>query len=430
MRRRILIAIVGVTILATAFLTVPLAIVVSLRARSESVRELERVAERVAADISDASLRSGDQVDLPAIESAVSVAVYLRNGTRIAGNGPVTADELVKATDRLTRQGAVGSSLVVTRPVVIDEQTKGVIWVAEKLSDTEGRVRRDILMLVAFDLAAIGIAAASGWFLSSRLVAPLELIRDDAVRLGGGDFAIKRRVSGVAELDATSQALSGTAKRLETALHREREFSANASHQLRTPLTALRLSIEGEVLNPRDDRLAVLNESLKEIDRLESTIATLLDVARRGTGQRSLLEATPWMNAVCLRWSTRLSQAGRTGRFDATKSGSVSISLPILDEITDILIDNALAHGSGEIGVAVVASSDSVVLTVTDSGNLDREPEQLFVRHDPGATGNGVGLALARSLAEGEGGRLLLAAVAPTQFKLVLSDVPIDPVFP
>ena len=267
MRRRILIAIVGVTILATAFLTVPLAIVSSLRARSESVRELERVAERVAADISGASLRGGDQIDLPAIESAVSVAVYLRNGTRIAGNGPATADELVKATDRLTRQGTVGSSLVVTRPVVIDEQTKGVIWAAEKLSDTEGRVRHDILLLVAFDLAAIGIAAASGWFLSSRLVAPLELIRDDAVRLGGGDFAIRRRVSGVAELDATSQALSGTAKRLETALHREREFSANASHQLRTPLTALRLSIEGEVLNPRDDRLAVLNESLEEIDR-------------------------------------------------------------------------------------------------------------------------------------------------------------------
>jgi len=80
--------------------------------------------------------------------------------------------------------------------------------------------------------------------------------------------------------------------------------------------------------------------------------------------------------------------------------------------------------------IAVVASSDSVVLTVTDSGNLDREPEQLFVRHDPGATGNGVGLALARSLAEGEGGRLLLAAVAPTQFRLVLPDMPIDPVFP
>ena len=430
MRRRILIAIVGVTILATAFLTVPLAIVSSLRARSESVRELERVAERVAADISGASLRGGDQIDLPAIESAVSVAVYLRNGTRIAGNGPATADELVKATDRLTRQGTVGSSLVVTRPVVIDEQTKGVIWAAEKLSDTEGRVRHDILLLVAFDLAAIGIAAASGWFLSSRLVAPLELIRDDAVRLGGGDFAIRRRVSGVAELDATSQALSGTAKRLETALHREREFSANASHQLRTPLTALRLSIEGEVLNPRDDRLAVLNESLEEIDRLESTIATLLDVARRGTTHRTQVELSRWMSTARLRWPSRLTEAGQTSRFEATPSGPVTISLPILDEITDILIDNALAHGAGGIMVAVVASSDSVVLTVTDSGNLDREPEQLFVRHDPGATGNGVGLALARSLAEGEGGRLVLAQVAPTQFKLVLPVGPVDPAHP
>ena len=430
MRRRILVAIVGVTILATAVLTVPLAIVSSLRARSESVRELERVAERVAADISVASLRGGDEIDLPEIESAVSVAVYLPDGTRVAGNGPATADELVEATGLLTRQGTVGSALVVTRPVVIDEQTEGVIWVAEKLSETEGRVRRDILMLVAFDLAAIGIAAGAGWFLSRRLVEPLELIRDDAVRLGGGDFAIGRRVSGVAELDATSHALSGTAQRLETALQREREFSANASHQLRTPLTALRLSIEGEVLNPREDRLVVLNESLVEIDRLESTISTLLDVARRGTGHRSQVELSRWMNTIRLRWSPRLADAGRTGSFDAAEGEPVDTSSQVLDEITDVLFSNALAHGSGEISVAVAASSGSLVLTVTDGGNLEREPEQLFVRHDPGAAGNGVGLAMARSLAEGEGGRLVLAQVTPTQFKLVLPDRPAEPLHP
>ena len=430
MRRRILVVIVGVTILATAVLTVPLAVVSSLRARSESVRELERVAERVSAEISVESLRGGDEIELPQIESAVSVAVYLPDGSRIVGDGPATADGLVIGTERLTRQGTVGSSLVVTRPVVVDEQATAVIRVAESLSETEGRVRRDILLLIGFDVGAITVAATAGWFLSRRLVAPLELIRDDAVRLGGGDFAIGRRVSGVAELDATSQALSGTAKRLETTLHREREFSANASHQLRTPLTALRLSIEGEVLNPREDRLAVLNESLEEIDRLESTIATLLDVAHRGTGHRSAVELTRWMNTVRLRWSTRVTEAGRSARFDATPGGPVSISSPVLDEITDILIDNAVAHGSGEISVAVAASAHSLVLTVTDGGNVDREPEQLFVRYDPGATGIGVGLALARSLAEGEGGRLVLAQAAPTQFKLVLSDVPIDPIFP
>ena len=430
MRRRILIAIVGVTILATVVLTVPLAIVSSLRARSDSVRELERVAERVAADISVASLRGGDEIELPAIESAVSVAVYLPDGTRIGGNGPEVADDLVRNTELLTRQGTVGSSLVVTRPVVIDEQTRGVIWVAEALSETEGKVRRDVLMLVAFDLAAIGVAAAAGWFLSRRLVEPLELIRDDAVRLGGGDFAIGRRSSGVAELDATSDALSETAQRLETTLHREREFSANASHQLRTPLTALRLSIEGEVLNPREDRLVVLNESLHEIDRLESTISTLLDVARRGTGHRSRVDPSLWMESVRLRWAARLAEAGRPVRFCAAEGDRVDVSSQVLDEISDVLIGNALAHGSGEITVDAAGGSGSLVVTVTDTGTLEREPAQLFVRYDPGAAGNGVGLALARSLAEGEGGRLVLAGVGPTQFKLVLPDSPTDLVHP
>jgi len=136
------------------------------------------------------------------------------------------------------------------------------------------------------------------------------------------------------------------------------------------------------------------------------------------------------MDTIRLRWSPRLADAGRTGSFDATEGEPVIISSQVLDEITDVLISNALAHGSGEIGVGVEASSGSLVLTVTDGGNLERELEQLFVRYDPGATGNGVGLAMARSLAEGEGGRLVLAQVTSTQFKLVLPDWSAEPVHP
>jgi len=398
----------------------------SLRARSESVRELERVAERVAADISVSSLTGVDKITLPKIESSVSVAVYLPDGTRLAGDGPVRADDLVRGTKLLTRQGTAGPLLVVTRPLVIDEQPQGVVWVAELVSVTEERIRRDVLILAAFDLAAIGIAAAAGWFLSRRLVEPLELIRDDAVRLGGGDFAILRRVSGVAELDATSEALSGTAQRLERLLRREREFSANASHQLCTPLTALRLSIEGEVLNPREDQRVVLSESLTEIDRLESTIATLLDVARSVTAHRSPVELSVWMETVRLRWSARLAESGRLAQFYAAEQDSLNVSSQVLDEISNVLIGNALEHGSGEITVEVAARSGALVLTVTDAGSLEREPAQLFVRYDPGATGNGVGLALARSLAEGEGGRLVVAAASPTQFRLILPDTSED----
>lgn len=424
MRRQILTAIVGVTVLATVVLTIPLAIVTSLRARSDSVRELERVAERVAADISVAALRGSDSIDLPHVESSVSVAVYLPDGSRLIGEGPSHADDLVSDTRFLTRQGAVGSSLVVTRPVVIDEHTEGVIRVAEPLSETEGRIRRDLLILGAFDIGAIGVAAAAGWFLSRRLVEPLERIRDDAVRLGGGDFAIGRRESGVSELDATSEALSDTALRLDKALQRERDFSSNASHQLRTPLTALRLSIEGELLNPREDREVALNEALAEIDRLDGTISMLLDLARSGTGRRSLVDLSRWMDEVGLRWTPRLSEGDRSAHFGATGIEWATVSSQVLEEITDILIDNALVHGTGEIQVAVVGGTSSVELTVSDEGRLGRDPSDLFVRYDPGAEGNGVGLALARSLAEGEGGRLVVAEVAPTQFKLVLPTEP------
>lgn len=415
-----MVAIIGVTILATAVLTVPLAIVVSRRAGEEGVHELERVAERTATDISSESLQGLDEIELPDTETGVAVAVYSTDGRLLAGAGPDPAGPAVLDTGLLTRSHEVGHSLVVTRPVVLDETTAAVIRASEPLSETRGRVRRELALLLAFDAAALIAATAAGWFVARRLVKPLDLIRDDAVRLGAGDFAVERRHSGVSELDATSAALADTAERLDDTLRREREFTANASHQLRTPITALRVSIEGELMTPRDDRTLVLDESLAEIDRLESTISTLLEVARTRDVERTEVDLSEWAAATRGRWHTQISSRDRTSDFTGAHE-SVRVSREVMDEITDVLIDNALAHGDGEVRVEAKGGGGVLSLTVSDEGELGRDPAGLFVRNDPAATGTGVGLALARSLAEAEGGRLVVST-APTRFKLVLPD--------
>ena len=421
MRRRILTAIVGVTVLATTVLTIPLMFVFSSRARDRGVHELERIAERFAPDVTPGAINKSDDFDFPDMDDDATVGVYLPDGTKVAGRGPNPGGDLITDVRFTTRNAKVGSSLVIARPVVNDETTVGVIRVAEPLSETVGRARRDQGFLLLVDLIAVAIATAAGFYVTSRLVRPIERIRDDAVRLGKGDFAIPERTSGISELDAISTSMADTAERLDSMLLREREFTANASHQLRTPLTALRLAIEGELMAPRNDSSLVLEESLGEVERLEATINTLLRVARRRTTNRLLLDFSDWTETQGLNWRD-VEDAGRPVQFRTLGTEPVKVSREVLDVICDVLVDNALQHGAGTVNVTINGESGSVTLSVADEGAMERDPADLFVRNDPGAAGNGIGLALARSLAEGEGGRLVVASTHPTEFRVILPD--------
>jgi signal transduction histidine kinase len=92
----------------------------------------------------------------------------------------------------------------------------------------------------------------------------------------------------------------------------------------------------------------------------------------------------------------------------------------VLDQIVDILVSNAVEHGAGTVTVTVAEEGESLAVVVADEGSIDRDAAGLFTRRDPGASGHGVGLSLARSLAEAEGGRLVLSSLRPATFRLVL----------
>src|SRR4051812_20561579 len=113
--------------------------------------------------------------------------------------------------------------------------------------------------------------------LGRRLAVPLERLARAARRLGQGDFASRAPRGGVAEADEIAAALDDTARRLGDLVARERAFSAGASHQLRTPLAALR--IELEALELRSEAPPELARALAQVERLQTTIDTLLAVA-------------------------------------------------------------------------------------------------------------------------------------------------------
>lgn len=423
MRRRILTAIVGVTALATIVLTLPLVFLMASREHNDSDRELTLVAEQVANELTSDSDFSASGLELPRIDDAlITVGVYLPDGDLVAGEGPTPADELTRSAGVLSSLDNVDDHRVLVRPIVEREQKVAVIRVAEPLSEAERKIWRDILVLVGIDAAALIVAAVVGSWVTSRLVRPLRAIRDDAVRLGEGDFSIVPTPSGIDELDATAGALADTAARLDGVLQRERSFTADASHQLRTPLTSLRLVIETELQSPGTDPAPVLDEALGEIDRLERTITTLLRVGRDQPVTRAPLDIDQWLDTVVGRWQAVLDERGRSITGTTGVGVSPRVSLSVLDQIADILLQNAVQHGRGQVRIDVAEEADHVVITVTDEGTIARDPTELFTRRDPGASGHGLGLALARALAESEGGRLVLAAPTPTTFRLLLPD--------
>jgi len=423
MRRRILLAIVGVTILATIILTVPLAVIIANRETTDAFHELDRIAERTAAGLPPDLSHPSEPFELPRVEPIVEVAVYDSLGRLVAGTGPARADPLTSKSSVVTLDGTQGDFRLVVRPVVVNEQRAGTIRVAEPLAETSSRIRRDVLGLVAIDLIAVLLATSVGWLVAARLARPLKVIRDDAVRLGNGDFSIHPAPSGVTELDDTAEALAETARRLDNLVTREREFSANASHQLRTPITALRLALESELLDPRPDRGAVVHESLGELDRLETTIETLLAIARDRPLHREPIDVGSVVATIRSQWNGPLAERGRPLRISTSGHPSAHVSVEVLHQILDVLLSNALTHGDGEVVVAFGEDSANLIVDVGDRGAIGREPSEMFVRRDPSAAGNGVGLALARALAESEGGRLMLARLSPTNFRLVLPDL-------
>jgi signal transduction histidine kinase len=423
-RRRILTAMIGLVLVATFILSAILGVIIRGREQDDTIHELERIAARSQARLDPDLKHNLFAVSPPKNEPRIKIAVYDDKGRKVAGTGPHVGDRVTRGSGILPIDAIVDNDRVVVQPYVVDDRRLATVRVAEPLSESSARVRHDLVNLVLIDIGAVIVAAAVGVFVSGRLSRPLRTIRDDAVRLGAGDFSISPSHSGISELDETSDALAETARRLDSVLQRERSFSADASHQLRTPITSIRLAVDTELVAPRLDSHDILHEILPELDRLESTIDTLLAVARDRPRSREPLDVDLFVGDLIERWRPRFAREGRQLAVRRVEHPRSHVSRNVLDQVLDVLVSNALTHGRGEVqGLVQEDEERHLVVTVADAGRIDRDLTSLFDRRDPSAGGHGVGLALARSLAEAEGGRLFLLEPAPATFRLILPDL-------
>jgi signal transduction histidine kinase len=417
MSRRILLAIVGVTAVAVVGFGIPLGITVAHLYRDEAVSALERDANKAIAEI-PVPFSAVDTPELPTPDGGTQLAVYDGNGNRIAGSGPARADQPVLQSLAIAgpvTADSAGDSLVVVIPLSRDEQVLAIVRAAVPQHLVTDRVHRAWLAMAGLALAVIGVAALVAVVQARRLSRPVKQLAAAADRLGQGDFAIRAGRAGIPEIDAAAAALDTTAERLGELLQRERAFSAHASHQLRTPLTGLRVQLEAATLNPEADPRAALAEALQSVDQLEQTIDDLLTLARDVGPRVGPLDLRSLFDEVNQRWHGPLADTGRPLRTvvqpdlpDATASPAA------LRQILDVLVGNAVEHGAGTVTVAARAAGGGIAIEVSDEGpGIASDAGDVFAPRTDPTTGRGIGLGLASSLAAAEGGRLLLGHHGP-----------------
>jgi signal transduction histidine kinase len=415
--------IVAVTAFGVVLFAVPMAVALRQRSQQTDVEELRRLAVRAAhrlpADFSTPGAVSG-----AALGDAENhrYALYAPNGRRLAGTGPDPGDAVVaQAVQRVMADGRSGDELAVAYAVGSGGNTSAVVRVSEPVAEGRHRLRTALLGLGLLAALAAAAAAAAGWLLVRLMTRPLDRLRRSAQALGDGDFTVTPAPTGLPELDDVGTALGLAARRIGNLVERERTFSADASHQLRTPIAGLRVALETELIHPRPAREPILREGLAAVERLEGTVDSLLRLARDVHDDRGELQLPAVINELSVRWRPAVLASGRTlVARSAPGLPTVRASATAIGHVLDVLVDNALRHGGGTITVDAASTSAGVVVTVTDEGPGVADPERLFQRR-PGGSGNGIGLALGRTLAAAEGGHLRLRTARPAIFELTLA---------
>jgi signal transduction histidine kinase len=268
------------------------------------------------------------------------------------------------------------------------------------------------LVLVGLIVLALGLAA--GALLAASVVRPLRRLAGAARRAGEGDLAVRVPVEGSREQREVGTAFNEMTGRVQRMVDAQRDFVADASHQLRTPLAGLRLRLEEAAATAEGPALQQIEGGLTEVDRLSGVVTELLILSEAGTARPP--DAATDLLAGARRAASRWSAA------DVAVEGESSLvrcTVADLDRILDVLIENAIDYGPSGQRITLVGSPGRLEVVDEGPGLAPGEEETIFARFHRGTVGRasrrrgtGLGLPIARELAARWRGTVTLANAA------------------
>jgi len=285
---------------------------------------------------------------------------------------------------------------------------------------------RLLAVIVALSVVAVLAGVLVALMQARRFAAPMTQLADRAERLGAGESRFQPLVTGIGEIDRVAEVLERSAHQMTRSLASERDFASDASHQLRTPLTALLMRLEE--ISVTDDLEVVQEEAgiaIVQVERLTNVVDELLSRTRRGhDAPPPSVSLDSVIAALQREWQPAFEQARRSVRVHGQRGLMVHATAVALSQVLSTLLENSLAHGRGTVDVEARRSGPSVVVEVSDQGEgvSGAIAPHIFERSVSTAQSTGLGLALARDLAEANGGRLELIQARPAIFALFLSE--------
>ena len=337
--------------------------------------------------------------------------------TRLLSAGELrTAERTPLFADRGPVPGLDEPSRLLATPVVSKRRRLVLVVGTTREGRAEALSGLRTELLIAGPIALL-LATIAGYLLAGLSLGPVESMRRRASEISAETLDERLPVPETGdELQRLAETLNEMLARLGGAIERERDFVADAGHELRTPLALLKTELELALRHAEstEELRETLRLSVVEVDRLTQLAEDLLLIARfdRGTLplRVELSDASDLLGSVARRFEWRAQEDGRAVSTDVSDCEVLGDRLR-LEQALGNLVDNALRHGEGEVRLSALAANGWLELHVTDEGNgfppelLERAFER-FTRGDQARArgGAGLGLSIVQVVAEAHGG--------------------------
>ena len=450
-----LLSLAYVLVLAVVALIFPLA--VSLRdrvdaeVRLEARTEAEAVASRAVSVIDPPDSARLSSLALRA-SRAVSGRVVIvdkqgriladSDGAATVGSSFANRPEIATALDGQVSQAKRYSTtlqaeiLATAVPVFTGASAGGAVRVTQSVTSVNAAIRRAWLGLALIGLLVIILGLVAGAVIARRITKPIVRLDEAARRVAGGDLTATATVEGSTEQRALATSFNAMTERLTVLLGAQREFVADASHQLRTPLAGMRLRLEeARAQATEDDQREELDAAIAEVDRLALIVNELLELSRAGEGKppRAVTDCATALGGAQERWKGAAAQVGCDLQLGAVEDFQFACHRSDVDRILDAVIENALAYAPGA-PVELSAVGGSIILCDSGPGLSGEQSEDLFERFRRGEAGRtgppgtGLGLSIVRELARRWGGEVTIAdrPVGGAELTITLPQSPED----